>query len=78
MAAERYPAGSVCRGRVTRQTSSGTYVAFADGVEGVIRSVEGGSAPAHGSDVEVRVVSLDPERERLELELLPAAVGVAE
>ncbi|MBM3122180.1 MAG: S1 RNA-binding domain-containing protein [Chloroflexi bacterium] len=78
MAAERYPAGSVCRGRVTRQTGSGTYVAFADGVEGVIRSGEGGTAPAHGSEVEVRVVSLDPERERLELELLPAAVGVAE
>jgi len=78
LAAERYPAGSVCRGRVTRQTGSGTYVAFADGIEGVIRSSDGSVAPAHGTDVEVRVVSLDPDRERLELELLPAAIGVAE
>jgi small subunit ribosomal protein S1 len=78
MAAERYPAGTACRGRVTRQTGSGTYVAFADGIEGVIRSIEGSLAPAHGSEVDVRVVSLDPERERLELELLPATVGVAE
>jgi small subunit ribosomal protein S1 len=77
-AAEHYTPGAVCKGRVTRQTGSGTYVAFSDGVEGVIRPSEDGQAPASGSEVEVRVLSLDPERERLELELLPATVSVAE
>jgi len=77
-AAEHYAPGAVCTGRVTRQTGSGSYVAFSDGVEGVIRPAEDGQAPASGSEVQVRVLALDPERERLELELLPATVGVAE
>jgi small subunit ribosomal protein S1 len=76
-AGEHYAPGSACRGRVTRQTGSGTYVAFSDGVEGVIRSIEGGGAPASGTEVEVRVLSLDSDRERLELELLPATETVA-
>jgi len=77
-AAERYGPGTVARGKVTRQTGSGSYVSFGDGIEGVIRPSEGAPALATGSEVEVRVLALDPERERLELELLPAAVSVAE
>jgi small subunit ribosomal protein S1 len=77
-ASERYGPGTVARGRVTRQTGSGSYVSFGDGIEGVIRPSEGAPALASGSEVEVRVLALDPERERLELEVLPAAVSVAE
>jgi small subunit ribosomal protein S1 len=77
-AGERYAPGSLCRGRVTRQTGSGTYVAFEDGIEGVIRGTDGATAPAPGSEIDVRVVTLDSDRERLELEVFPATVGVAE
>ena len=41
-------------------------------------AVEGAPSLANGTEVEVRVLALDPERERLELEVLPAAVSVAE
>ena len=78
LSGDRYAPGSVCRGRVTRQTGSGTYVAFDDGIEGVIRGTDGATAPSPGSELDVRVVALDSERERLELEVFPATVGVAE
>lgn len=77
-AAERYAPGTECQGRVTRQTANGTYVALGDGIEGVIRPSDGVSMPGSGAEVGVRVLSLDPERERLELQLLPAVEGAAE
>jgi small subunit ribosomal protein S1 len=69
-ASERLQPGVKVEGVVTRISNSGAYVQLEDGVEGLVRTTEGVGGLVPGTRVEAQVVSLDPDRERLELALL--------
>lgn len=76
-AAEKYPVGSVVRGTVTRVVDFGAFVKLEDGIEGLVHISQ--LADYHVNDpsevvkpddeVEVRVVSVDPERRRIGLSM---------
>jgi len=76
-ASERLLPGLKVEGIVTRISNSGAYVQLEDGVEGLVRSSEGSIGLVPGTRVEAQVVSLDPDRERLELALLSTAPSPA-
>lgn len=71
-------AGQIVAGRVTRLVEFGAFVTVRDGVEGLLPLAHAGLAPgqalravvAPGASVSVRIVELDPERERMALSLL--------
>lgn len=71
-------AGQIVAGRVTRLVDFGAFVSVRDGVEGLLPLAHAGLAPgqalravvAPGASVSVRVLDLDPERERMTLSLL--------
>ncbi|NIS79966.1 MAG: S1 RNA-binding domain-containing protein [Anaerolineales bacterium] len=62
--------GQELRGVVSHVAASGIYILLEEGPEGLLRSTEGTIALTPGTKVSVRVVAFDPERERLDLELL--------
>lgn len=70
--------GQIVAGRVTRLVEFGAFVSVRDGVEGLLPIAQAGLAPgqalravvAPGAAVSVRVIELDPERERMALSLL--------
>jgi small subunit ribosomal protein S1 len=70
--------GQIVTGRVTRLVEFGAFIAVRDGVEGLLPLAHAGLAPgqalravvAPGATVSVRVLELDPERERMVLSLL--------
>jgi small subunit ribosomal protein S1 len=66
----RIEEGQECSGIVSHIAASGVYVLLDDGPEGLLRSTDGAVALTRGIKVSVRVVAFDPERERLDLELL--------
>ncbi len=61
-------AGMIREGEVTRVGSSGAYVRDEGGLEGLVRGADAQAELRPGMRVRVRVVSFDPERERLDLE----------
>ena len=61
--------GSVVRGSVSCIGKNGMYVRLDAGLEGLLRAKEGVLLPAKGMTVKVRVVSFEPEREHLDLDL---------
>jgi small subunit ribosomal protein S1 len=69
-AADKIDIGMVLEGVVTRQSSSGIYVSIGEGIEGLVRSTMGYTTPPEGVDVQVRVLSFDHEKERMNLELV--------
>lgn len=72
-------AGMIRDGEVTRVGSSGAYVRDESGLEGLVRGAEAQAELRPGMRVRVRVVSFDPERERLDLEtVLEGEAGVAQ
>jgi small subunit ribosomal protein S1 len=76
--AESLAPGTITIGRFTRTGASGQYVRVQPGIEGLLVQ-----APEHslqpGEEVEVRVLSLDHEKERLDLEYIGLAdVSAAE
>jgi small subunit ribosomal protein S1 len=60
----------VLTGTVTRHVMSGLYVKVEDGIEGLVKSQHTHALPQVGESVQVRVVSFEPERERMGLELI--------
>lgn len=76
-AAERYPVGATVQGTVTRVVDFGAFVKLEDGIEGLVHISQLAdyhvNDPAEvvrpGDEVEVRVVSVDPERRRIGLSM---------
>ncbi|MGH7820502.1 MAG: S1 RNA-binding domain-containing protein, partial [Candidatus Binatia bacterium] len=78
-AADRFPAGSSARGRVRRLEPFGAFVEVAPGLEGLVhvsrlvvdrRISHPRQAVAIGQEVEVTVVSVDPEKRRIALSMV--------
>ncbi len=79
--AERYPIGSKVKGRVTGITDFGAFVELEPGIEGLVHisEMQWGQPPAHpsevvrvGEEVEVVVLNVDVERQRISLGLKQA------
>jgi small subunit ribosomal protein S1 len=64
--------GMVLDAVATRMASSGVYVVVEGLVEGLIRADPPAQMPAPGMEIKVRILSIDPERERMDLELVEA------
>jgi small subunit ribosomal protein S1 len=73
-AVERLKEGTVVTGTVTHLAAAGVYVLLEEGPEGLVRSADGTGFLSQGSSVQVKIVAFDPERERLELELVESHV----
>ena len=73
----RFPAGTTVRGPVTRLAQFGAFVKVAPGVEGLIHISELAhhkvfkveNVVKEGDEVEVKVLSVDPEQQRMSLSL---------
>lgn len=74
--AERYPVGSIVRGRVSRLAAFGAFVSLEPGIDGLLHiSKLGGGRRIHhprevlevGQDVTVTIEALDTEKKRLSL-----------
>lgn len=64
----RFPSGSVAKGTVVTQTDFGVFVELAPGLQGLVhRSRLAAKVPAPGDALEVRILSIDSDRRRLEL-----------
>jgi small subunit ribosomal protein S1 len=69
-AADAISIGDVLAGRVVRHTTLGPFVGLEYNVEGLLHLEEAAELPAVGDEVRVRVISFEPDRERLDLEPL--------
>jgi small subunit ribosomal protein S1 len=69
-AAEEISVGGEFVGRIVRHTSLGPFVRLEHDVEGLLHLGESAPLPAIGDEVKVRVISFDPDRERLDLQEL--------
>lgn len=67
-AAEKIAVGQEMEGTIARFVSAGIYLQFDLGIEGLLKSTEGLAHLSKGETVKVRVISFEPERERLDLE----------
>jgi small subunit ribosomal protein S1 len=70
--ADQIQPGQVLDGTVSRHVSSGLYISINSGVDGLVKLQHTHEIPQVGDHVQVRVLSFDPERERMSLELLGA------
>jgi len=61
--------GDTFEGMVSCIGNNGVYVQLDEGLEGLLRAQEGVMLPGKGMRVKVRVISFEPEREHLDLEL---------
>ena len=70
-AAERFEVGQVVPGTVTRVTTFGVFVDLGDGVDGLLHVSRLGDqpAPAEGESLLVRILNVDPARQRIGLAL---------
>ena len=76
----RFPIGSVVKGSVTRIAEFGAFVRLATGIEGLVHLSELAHHRVHrvsnvvqeGQDVEVKVMSVEPEKQRISLSLKAA------
>jgi len=76
----RFPIGSVVKGAVTRIAEFGAFVRLATGIEGLVHlselahhRVQRVSSVVHeGQEVEVKVMSVEPEKQRISLSLKAA------
>ena len=79
--ASKFPSGSVVSGKVTRTAEFGAFVEIAPGIEGLIHISELSGRRVsrvteivrEGENVEVKVLEVDPERQRISLSLKQAA-----
>lgn len=60
--------GQIMSGTVACTSSAGTFIHVDAGVEGLLRLPQGSEMPGKGERIQVKVVSLDVDRERLDLE----------
>lgn len=76
-AAQLFPVGSIVKGTVTRLAKFGAFVKLAPGIEGLIHISElshqrvphVGSVLSEGQEVQVKVIALDTENQRIGLSL---------
>ena len=76
----RFPVGTVVHGSVTRIAEFGAFVRIATGVEGLVHISElahhrvqnVGNVVQEGQEVDVKVLSVDPEQQRISLSLKAA------
>jgi predicted RNA-binding protein with RPS1 domain len=76
-AAQKYPVGATVRGTVTRIAAYGAFVRIASGVEGLVhvselahhRVFKVDNVVKEGEEVEVKVLSVDPEAQKISLSL---------
>ena len=76
----RFPIGAVVKGSVTRIAEFGAFVRLATGIEGLVHLSELAHHRVHrvsnvvqeGQDVEVKVMSVEPEKQRISLSLKAA------
>ena len=81
----RFPVGSVVHGSVTRIAEFGAFVRIATGVEGLVHISElahhrvqnVGNVVQEGQEVDVKVLSVDPEQQRISLSLKAALAEAA-
>lgn len=66
--AEGISPGQLMSGTVSCTSSAGTFVQVDGGIEGLLRLTSEMRIPGKGEQIQVRVISLDLERERLDLE----------
>jgi len=80
----RYPLGSLVKGRVTTLTNFGAFVELEPGVEGLLhiselswkdRNAKPQDMLKNGQEVEVKVILVDPAKEKLSLSLKRVGVG---
>jgi small subunit ribosomal protein S1 len=67
---ETFAPGQTISGVVSHLAAVGVYVQVENGPEGLLRPPDGPGALLPGTRVLVRVIALEPERERLDLELV--------
>ncbi len=74
--AQRYPVGSVVKGKITNMTSYGAFVEIESGIEGLVHISEmswlknntaPGKAVGAGKEVEVMVLDINPQNHRISL-----------
>lgn len=76
----RFPVGSAVRGNVTRIAEFGAFVRIAAGVEGLVHISElahhrvqnVGNVVQEGQEVDVKILSVDPDQQRISLSLKAA------
>ncbi len=76
----RFPPGAVVRGSVTRIAEFGAFVRIATGVEGLVHVSElahhrvqnVGNVVQEGQEIDVKVLSVDPDQQRISLSLKAA------
>lgn len=61
------PVGTVHQGRVVTQTEFGAFVEILPGLQGLVHAKRVSKVPSAGSLIDVRVISIDTDRRRLEL-----------
>jgi small subunit ribosomal protein S1 len=66
---DRLQTGQIIEATVSRLGGEGVYIAIDGGLEGLVRSSDAALNYSPGSKITARVVVLDPDHERLELEL---------
>jgi small subunit ribosomal protein S1 len=77
---QRFPEGSLAKGTVTRTAKFGAFVKLAPGVEGLVhiselahhRVVQVTNVVKEGDEIEVKILSVDPEAQRISLSLKDA------
>ena len=69
--AERFQAGQVVEGTLTRLAPFGAFVDLGEGVEGLLptNQVSGQAGIAEGATVRVKILNVEPERQRIGLAL---------
>jgi len=70
--AEPFEPGQELDGKVTIISSVGAFIQVADNLEGLLKTPEAQGQILPGQQVRVRVLDFDPEKERLDLELVSA------
>jgi small subunit ribosomal protein S1 len=68
--------GQVVKGEVTYMASTGVYIQLESGPEGRLRTPDGPGSLTPGMKVLVEVIAFDPDRERLDLQLIEEDLGV--
>jgi small subunit ribosomal protein S1 len=69
---EPFKPGQELEGKVTVLSSVGAFIQVAENLEGLLKTPEAQGMVHPGQDVRVRVLDFDPEKERLDLELVSA------
>lgn len=67
---EQIQPGMLLDGVVSRHVTSGLYVTVNEGVDGLVKSQHTLDLPQVGESIQVRVITFEPERERMSLEIL--------